>query len=232
VEALKQELSKLPPSAGPWILEQFVDFEKELSVLVVRAESGECRTYLPSENLHEEGILRWTRAPADLDPRVARRAVEVSQAVVEAFEGAGVFCVELFLRRGGQLLVNEVAPRPHNSGHYTLDACAVSQFEQQVRVVSGLPLGETRQHRAAVMVNLIGEDLWVVACGEGLVALMQRPNAKLHVYGKRDVRPRRKMGHVTFLADNPEEAWEQAADVLRRLRRARNPSGHKECGCV
>lgn len=232
VEALKDELTKLPPSAGPWILEQFIDFEKELSVLVVRSESGERRSYLPSENLHEEGILRWTRAPADLDPRVARRAVEVAEAVVEALEGVGVFCVELFLQRGGRLLVNEVAPRPHNSGHYTLDACTVSQFEQQVRVLCGLPLGETRQHRAAVMVNLIGEDLQAVAGGEGLVALMQRPNAKLHVYGKRVVRARRKMGHVTFLADKPEEAWEQAADVLRLLRQARNQSGCGNRGSV
>ena len=95
-----------------------------------------------------------------------------------------------------------------------------------------MPLGETRQHRAAVMVNLIGEDLRAVAGGEGLVALMQMPNAKLHVYGKREVRARRKMGHVTFLADKPEEAWEQAAGVLRLLHQARNPSGHKRRGCV
>jgi 5-(carboxyamino)imidazole ribonucleotide synthase len=136
---------------------------------------------------------------------------------VEALEGVGVFCVEMFLMPDGCLFVNEVAPRPHNSGHYTLDACTVSQFEQQVRALCGLPLGEVRLLRAAAMVNLIGEDLTRAGAGEGLVHLLRTPGAALHVYGKRVIRPSRKMGHVTFLAEKVEEAWELAQALRRSL---------------
>jgi 5-(carboxyamino)imidazole ribonucleotide synthase len=207
---------------GQWVVEQFLAFEKELSVLVVRAADGDCRLYPAVENGHEAGILRTTRVPAEVDPRTAERARALAGSVIEALEGVGVFCVELFLMPDGRLFVNEVAPRPHNSGHYTLDACTVSQFEQQVRAICCLPLGEVRLLSPAVMVNLIGDEVNRVGAGEGLAELLRRPGAKLHLYGKKSVRPGRKMGHVTFLAEKAEEAWE-AALALRRVLRPSDP---------
>lgn len=201
---------------SPWVLEQFLAFEKELSVLVVRGADGEKRIYPTVENVHEAGILRTTRVRAEIDPRLAQNAEDLAASVVEALEGVGVFCVELFVMPDRRLFVNEVAPRPHNSGHYTLDACTVSQFEQQVRAVCGLPLGDVRLLCPAVMVNLIGEDVTAVSAGKGLDALLRQPGAKLHLYGKTSVRPGRKMGHVTFLAEKPEQAWESAR-ILKQM---------------
>ena len=198
---------------GPWVLERFLAFEKELSVLVVRGADQEHRVYPVVENRHEAGILRVTRVPALVDRSVAERARQVAVDVVAALGGVGVFCVELFLMPDGGLFVNEVAPRPHNSGHYTLDACTVSQFEQQVRVVGGLPLGEARLLCPAVMVNLIGDDVLRATSGDRLPDLLRISGAKLHLYGKRKVRVGRKMGHVTFLGEQPDDAW-TAADAF------------------
>lgn len=212
---------KNPPA---WVLEQFLPFEKELSVLVARASDGECRLYPTVENEHEAGILRTTLAPARIESKIAEQAASLAGSVVEALEGVGVFCVELFLMADGQLFVNEVAPRPHNSGHYTLDACTVSQFEQQVRAVCGLPLGEVRLLCPAAMVNLIGEEVNRVKAGDGLANLLRQPGATLHLYGKKSVRPRRKMGHVTFLAEKPETAWEAALLLKKSLAGPERPA--------
>ena len=201
----------------PWVLETFLRFEKELSVLVVRGGDGDRRRYPVAENVHEGGILRTTRVPAGVEPAVAEQAMALADAVVTALEGVGVFCVEMFLMPDGRLLINEVAPRPHNSGHYTLDACTVTQFEQQVRALCGLPLGEVRLLCPAVMVNLIGDDLTRAATGDGLADLLRIPGAKLHVYGKASIRSGRKMGHVTFLAEKPEQAWDAALRLQRML---------------
>jgi 5-(carboxyamino)imidazole ribonucleotide synthase len=150
----------------------------------------------------------------------------LAASVAQALEGVGVFCVEMFLMPDGRFSINEVAPRPHNSGHYTLEACSVSQFEQQLRAVCGLPLGEVRSLCSAVMVNLIGDDLTRVTTDQGLINLLRTPGAKLHVYGKRSVRPGRKMGHVTFLSEKAEEAWSAAI----ALRRALSGSASAETG--
>nr|MBI3613471.1 5-(carboxyamino)imidazole ribonucleotide synthase [Nitrospirota bacterium] len=176
VASVQTQLSQQAHS--PWVLEQFLVFEKELSVLVVRAADGDLRIYPTVENVHEAGILRSTRVPAELDPRLVRQAGDLAVLVVKALDGVGVFCVELFVMPGGRLFVNEVAPRPHNSGHYTLDACTVSQFEQQVRAVCGLPLGEVRLLSPAVMVNLIGEDVTRVTTGEGLTQQLWWPGPR------------------------------------------------------
>ena len=200
-----------------WILESLVSFERELSVLVVRGESGECRVYPVVENRHEQGILRVTLVPSAVSSDVAERAADLASQAVTSLNSAGVFCVELFQTADGHLLINEIAPRPHNSGHYTLDACTVSQFEQQVRVVCGLPLGEVRLVSPAAMVNLIGEELLNVTTGHGCHDLFSIPGAILHLYGKRVVRPGRKMGHVTFLADRREVAAEQAMQFMKSL---------------
>jgi 5-(carboxyamino)imidazole ribonucleotide synthase len=184
-----------------WIVESLVPFERELSILVVRGADGQSCTYPLAENEHDEGILRTTMVPAPGSSAVVERAAALGRQVVDRLEGVGVFCLELFQLPSGELLINEIAPRPHNSGHYTLDACSVSQFEQQVRTTSGMPLGEVRLLSPAVMVNLIGDDAAILMKGEGCRTLLNIPGAVLHLYGKPAIRPRRKMGHVTFLGE-------------------------------
>ena len=193
-----------------WIVESLVPFERELSILVVRGVDGQSCTYPMAENEHEEGILRTTMVPAPGSSAVAERAATLAIQVVDRLDGIGVFCVELFQLPSGELLINEIAPRPHNSGHYTLDACSVSQFEQQVRAICGLPLGEVRLLSPAVMINLIGDDASSLMKGAGCRALLDIPGAVLHLYGKREIRPRRKMGHVTFLGETLGLALEHA----------------------
>jgi 5-(carboxyamino)imidazole ribonucleotide synthase len=200
-----------------WILEQFVPFERELSVLVARDEGGEFRTYPVVENQHEQGILRMTLVPSTVSAHLAARAADLAARAVTALNGVGVFCVELFQTAGDGLFINEIAPRPHNSGHYTLDACSVSQFEQQVRVVCGLRLGEVRLLSSAAMVNLLGDEVGAVTSSPDFYDLLSIPGAVLHLYGKRAIRPGRKMGHVTFLADQGEVALERARQFMKRL---------------
>ncbi len=201
-----------------WIIEQFVAFLRELSVLVVRNERGECRVYPVVENQHDQGILRETLVPASIAAGVAERVQDLALQAVAALQGVGVFCVELFHTEHGDLLINEIAPRPHNSGHYTLDVCTVSQFEQQVRVTCGLPLGEVRLLSPAVMVNLIGEDVGSVMSAEGCSALYSTSGAVLHLYGKQIIRPGRKMGHVTFTAPQTETVIAEAQKFRTSLK--------------
>jgi 5-(carboxyamino)imidazole ribonucleotide synthase len=186
------------------ILEAFVAFERELSVVAARGTGGACASYGVVENSHTRHILDHTFAPAHVSPAVARRAEEIARALLEQLDYAGVLCVELFLTGDDGLFVNELAPRPHNSGHFTIEACAASQFEQQVRALCNLPLGSTEQFRPAAMANLLG-DLW--QGGEpdwrGACAV---PNVALHLYGKRAARAGRKMGHLTALAPTTDEA--------------------------
>jgi 5-(carboxyamino)imidazole ribonucleotide synthase len=197
-----------------WIVESLVPFERELSILVVRGADGQSCTYPLVENEHEEGILRMTKVPAPGSSTVAQRAAALARQVVDRLDGVGVFCLELFQLPSGELLINEIAPRPHNSGHYTLDACSVSQFEQQVRVTCGMPLGEVRLLSPAVMVNLIGNDAAILMKDTSCRALLDIPGAVLHLYGKHTIRPRRKMGHVTFLG----ETLSLALDHAKRFR--------------
>jgi 5-(carboxyamino)imidazole ribonucleotide synthase len=198
---VEQALSESIRPGMRWIVESFVPFERELSILVVRGSDGQSCTYPVAENEHDEGILRTTMVPAPGSSVLAERAAALALQVVDRLEGVGVFCLELFQLPSGELIINEIAPRPHNSGHYTLDACSVSQFEQQVRTTSGMPLGEVRLLSPAVMVNLIGDDAATLMKGAGCRTLLNIPGAVLHLYGKRAIRPRRKMGHVTFLGE-------------------------------
>ena len=204
-------------SGHRWILEQFIEYVRELSVLVVRSQCGASCVYPVVENRHEMGILRETRVPASIPVDLAEKAMELSKRAITALQGVGVFCVELFQANDGSLLINEIAPRPHNSGHYTLDACTVSQFEQQVRVTCGLPLGEARLLCSAIMVNLIGEEVSAVTSTEGSYALHSTAGAVLHLYGKRIIRTGRKMGHVTFTAPHVATAAETARQFIARI---------------
>jgi 5-(carboxyamino)imidazole ribonucleotide synthase len=186
------------------VVEAFVDFEREVSVVAARGADGEFAHYGVVENTHSRHILDLSVAPARVDESIAVEAVSIARAVLEALDVVGVTCVEFFLTRQARLLVNELAPRPHNSGHFTFDACVTSQFEQQLRAVCNLPLGSTELLRPAAMANLLG-DLWQK--GEpNWRAAAAFPNVKLHLYGKTDARPGRKMGHLTALAPTPEEA--------------------------
>lgn len=186
------------------ILEAFVPFERELSVVAARGVDGSFAHYGAIENSHRNHILDLSIAPARVSPEVANEAVALARAVLEKVEVIGVLCVELFMTGDGRLLVNELAPRPHNSGHLTIDAAVTSQFEQQLRAVCGLPLGDPTLLRPAVMANLLG-DLWQAGEPDWAAALAH-PAVKLHLYGKAVARPGRKMGHLTALAAECTEA--------------------------
>jgi 5-(carboxyamino)imidazole ribonucleotide synthase len=200
-----------------WIYEAFVDFEREVSVVAARAEDGRFAHWGVVENTHRNHILDLSVAPADVPPHVAREAVRVAEGILEQLGVVGVLCVELFLTRSGKVVVNELAPRPHNSGHLTIDASVTSQFEQQLRAVCNLPLGSTRLRSPAAMANLLG-DLW--DGGEPRWdAALALPGVKLHLYGKAEARPGRKMGHLTALAHTPEEAERTALRARELLQR-------------
>jgi 5-(carboxyamino)imidazole ribonucleotide synthase len=196
------------------VLEAFIAFDREVSLVAARSEDGDFVHYGLVENLHTNHILDLTIAPAAVDARIEREAIEITRTVLEKLDVIGVLCVEFFLKADGTLLINELAPRPHNSGHFTVDANISSQFEQQLRAVCGLPLGSVRQLSPAVMANLLG-DLW--NCGEpDWAAAASVQDVKLHLYGKLAARPGRKMGHLTALAESPEKARAEV-DRARRL---------------
>jgi 5-(carboxyamino)imidazole ribonucleotide synthase len=197
------------------VLEAFVDFDREVSVVAARGLDGSFAHFGVIENRHSRHILDVSIAPASVPPSVEKDAVEIARGILEGLEVVGVLCVEMFLARDGRLLVNELAPRPHNSGHLTFDACVTSQFEQQLRAICGLPLGSPELLRPAAMANLLG-DLW--AGGEpAWEAACRFPDVKLHLYGKAAARPGRKMGHLTALAATVEEARERVVAARAAL---------------
>lgn len=198
------------------ILEALVDFECEVSVIGARSPSGEFAYYGPLRNSHAHHILDVTTCPAGLSPKLEQRAIEVARSVFEALDVVGVLCVEMFVTRNGEILINELAPRPHNSGHLTIDSHVTCQFEQQVRAICDLPLGSTQQKRPAAMANLLG-DVW--SKGEPQWSSMLKMNdIKLHLYGKTEARVGRKMGHITVLGESTEDA-ERAVRAARQILR-------------
>jgi 5-(carboxyamino)imidazole ribonucleotide synthase len=200
----------------PSLLERFVPAEKELAVIVVRGQDGEVRSYAPVEMCFRAGenILDMLLAPARIAPSIADTARRLATETVTALGGVGIFGIEMFLTTDGELLVNEVAPRTHNSGHYTIEACVTDQFEQHLRAITGLPLGMTDQMLPAAMINLLGSP---GASGapviHGLRAALSIPGVSVHLYGKAQTRPFRKMGHVTVLDSEIERAREKAEQV-------------------
>jgi 5-(carboxyamino)imidazole ribonucleotide synthase len=198
------------------VLEAFVDFEKEVSVVCARDEVGNFVDYGVIENSHANHILDISFAPAIVPERSAVEAIDIARSIAECMNYVGTLCVEYFLTREGKLLVNELAPRPHNSGHLTFDACVTSQFEQQLRAVCGIPLGSTEFYRPAAMANLLG-DLWEK--GEpNWAAAIADPDVKLHLYGKQEARPGRKMGHLTATGRTVEEAVRVVTSARERLK--------------
>ena len=197
-------------NTGEGVLEGFVQFEREVSVVAARGADGQFVHYGVIDNRHQNHILDVSVAPAEVPDKVARHAIELARDVLVKLDVVGVLCVEFFLTHNHELIINELAPRPHNSGHLTFDACVTSQFEQQLRAICGLPLGSTELLRPAAMANLLG-DLWFPHSPNWGKAL-SIPDVKLNLYGKLAPRPGRKMGHLTAIADTQQEA---IAKVLR-----------------
>jgi 5-(carboxyamino)imidazole ribonucleotide synthase len=187
-------------SGAKLIFERFIPFDREISVICTRSANGDAVTYPPGENQHDTGILSLSIVPARIDDALAQRAQELTKKIAHAMEIVGTFCVEFFIA-DGELLVNEIAPRPHNSGHYTIDATPCSQYEQHVRAICGLPLSPPSLLRNAVMVNILGTGTGNQL--QGASELLKDPSIVLHVYGKKHAVNRRKMGHFTMLVDGP-----------------------------
>jgi 5-(carboxyamino)imidazole ribonucleotide synthase len=200
---------------APCVLERRIALRLELSVVLARAADGTTAVWPTAENRHSNGILDATIVPARVAPALAASARDAALAIADALDYRGVLCVEFFVDESGALLVNEFAPRPHNSGHFTIDACLTSQFEQQVRVLAGMPLGTTGLREPVVMQNLLG-DLWQRGTPRWQ-ALLAEPGATLHLYGKSAARPGRKMGHYTCVAPDLEQAIATAQRIRARL---------------
>jgi len=196
----------------PLVLEQFVPFEREVSVVVARSATGEVATFPVAENIHRNNILAVSIVPARVKPEVADAARKLAVRIAEHLDLVGLLGVEMFALPDGTLLANELAPRPHNSGHYTMNACVTSQFEQHIRAVCGLPLGAVDLLTPVVMVNIMGEDYPL-----RIDAALSDPRVKLHLYGKQEARVGRKMGHLNVTAPTVEEALERALRAKERI---------------
>ena len=200
------------------VLEQRMHLDIEVSVVLARGIEGEVVTYPVAENVHESGILDVSVVPARIDKVLEEKVITMAKEIATALDYIGVMAVEFFISNG-ELLVNEIAPRPHNSGHYTLDACITDQFEQQVRAVCGLPLGDTALLSPVVMINMLG-DIWHDGKAPKWQKLLDHPNVKLHLYGKHEARPGRKMGHFNVLSSNIDDALTLAEDLKLQLSKA------------
>jgi 5-(carboxyamino)imidazole ribonucleotide synthase len=228
-EAVRDAYSEF--SGVPCVLEKLLPLKFEVSALVARGAGGATALYPLAQNIHRHGVLALTMVPApDAPAALVERAQQAARRIAEALGYVGVLCVEFFVLEDGSLVANEMAPRPHNSGHYTVDACAASQFEQQVRAMTGMPLGDPRQHSPAVMLNILG-DVWFAGSGPTGTAgagtttpvtppwhdVAAMPTARLHLYGKEEARPGRKMGHINFTAATLDEARTAARDCARLM---------------
>lgn len=216
---IKESFYTLGSGRIPLMAERFFPFVMEISVLACRGIEGDIRVYPVAENIHQDNILFETCVPAHISEETTKKAMALARNVMEIFEGVGMFCVEMFVAEDGSVAVNEVAPRPHNSGHYTIEGCVTSQFEQHIRAVSGLPLGDASLLRPTVMRNILGEEESEgKAIVEGADSCLAVEGAVLHIYGKEFSKPKRKMGHVTVTAPTlalARERAKQAKDAVK-----------------
>ncbi|MFH1601348.1 MAG: 5-(carboxyamino)imidazole ribonucleotide synthase, partial [Candidatus Shapirobacteria bacterium] len=190
--------------------EEYVDFDKELAIMVARSFKGEIALYPIVETVQENNICHYVFAPAEILPKLKKKAIDLATKTIKLLEGAGVFGIEMFQTKDRRVLINEIAPRVHNSGHYTIEACITSQFEQHIRAVAGLPLGKTDMVvPAAVMINILGDRLGL-ADVQGLEKALAIPNVSVHIYNKKDTKPERKMGHITVIDKNISLAYKKA----------------------
>jgi len=205
----------------PSVLEKFVDFEKELSVIVARNEKGETKVYptVECEFNPEANLVEFLFSPANIDAAIEQQAEKLAVDIITKLDMVGILAVELFLTKSGELLVNEIAPRPHNSGHHTIECNITSQFEQHMRSILNLPLGDTRTIQPGVMINVLGEkDYMGKATYDGLEKVMEISGVKAHIYGKEETKPFRKMGHITIVAPSIEEAKATGRKVKEMIR--------------
>ncbi|WP_322925312.1 5-(carboxyamino)imidazole ribonucleotide synthase [Paenibacillus campi] len=217
-EQAAQAYAELSVAGTDLVVEQFIDFACELSVIAARSSNGEIKTFPVAENIHIDNILHLSIVPARVADEVQQRAEQMAAAIAESMDAVGLLAVELFCTVDGELYVNELAPRPHNSGHYTMEACATSQFEQHVRAICGLPLGSTKLHMPVVMVNILGEHVpdvqqRMLIADDDAERLHVIP--KYHLYGKAEAKTKRKMGHINVLCHNSEDAlhWIEQTNI-------------------
>jgi 5-(carboxyamino)imidazole ribonucleotide synthase len=209
--------NKLGGGKKELMLEEYIAFEKEISVIACRGIKGEKTVYPVAENTHSNSILDTTIVPARIDKAVSDNAVALADKVMTVFEGVGTFCIEMFVTSDGDIYVNEVAPRPHNSGHYTIEGCFANQFENHIRAIVGLPFGDTSLIAPTVMVNLIGENDGKARL-QGLEEAYRDPNVHVHFYGKRESKTGRKMGHYTVVGKTVNDATHRAQELKEIIR--------------
>ena len=206
-------------SLQKWMVEEIIHFRMELSVMVARNESGHVSSFPVAENKHTDSILDTTLVPARISKRTEGMARKIAERTVDVLKGSGIFCVEMFLNSNREILINEIAPRPHNSGHYSIEGCSISQFEQHIRAILNLPLPKPRLTSPTVMVNILGpkgfEGEYYL---DGLHELLSIEGLKLHLYGKRISKPRRKLGHVTITAASISEAINKSKEAKSNLK--------------
>ena len=210
-------IKKVLKGDGPWVVEQVVPYKIELSVVVGYDGKTKLVTFPPTENIHENGILRISISPARISMEIGRRAQDLAEEVIKNIGDPGVFCVEMFLLENGELLVNEIAPRPHNSGHHTIDSFTVSQYELQIRALVGLPLVNPQQITSSVLLNVLGEEYTSLTDSYTTNRILKNQNARIYSYGKPDVRPGRKMGHILFSGPSQEDLFSDALETHRIL---------------
>ncbi|MFD2611508.1 5-(carboxyamino)imidazole ribonucleotide synthase [Paenibacillus gansuensis] len=218
-EEIAKAFETLSKAKTELVLEQFIDFTMELSVIASRSPRGEVKTFPPAENVHLDNILHLSIVPARVPADIAAKAEELAVRIASSMEAVGLLAVEMFLTRDGELYVNELAPRPHNSGHYTMEACTTSQFEQHVRAVCNLPLGSAELLTPVVMVNVLGEHVAPLLdyLAQNDTIDTEQVSAKIHLYGKAEAKEKRKMGHVNVLAKSTEDAlhWIDQTNIWR-----------------
>jgi 5-(carboxyamino)imidazole ribonucleotide synthase len=210
-------IQKVLKGDGPWVVEQVVPYKIELSVVVGYDGKSKLVTFPPTENIHENGILRISISPARISMETGRRAQDLAEEVIKNIGDPGVFCVEMFLLENGELLVNEIAPRPHNAGHHTIDSFTVSQYELQIRALVGLPLVNPQQITSSVLLNVLGEEYTSLTDSYTTNRILKNRNARIYSYGKPDVRPGRKMGHILFSGPSQEDLFSDALETHRIL---------------
>ena len=199
--------------------ERYIDFDCELSVVVARAADGQTRQYPVAENIHEHNILRLTKVPANISCDVKQKINDICDKICNGLDDHGVFCIELFLSRDGKVYVNEIAPRPHNSGHYSIEACVTSQYEQLVRILTRLPLGSVRQRSPCVMANILGDETTKGSYSfDGLDEILEIEDLHLHIYGKSNTDYLKKIGHITVLDENISAAEQKCLTALQKLK--------------
>ena len=199
-----------------FFIEEWIDFEKELSVMVARNDKGEIKPYPVAENIHHESILDISIVPARIQDEISVKIQKLAGQILEKLHGSGVFGIELFLTRSNEIFINEIAPRVHNSGHYTIEACQTNQFQQHIRAICNLPLGSTKLYKPAIMVNLLGKDPKKSSFYNPLEELLQIPGLSIHLYGKKEEKIKRKMGHFVIIDESVENGLRKALELKEK----------------